>query len=108
MPGLCLHDAFAAAARANADKVAVIYGDSSWTYKALELRSRRLAIALGEGLGLQSGERVGLMLTNRPEYFVATLGIARAGLTLAPIPYGSTERELAHFVEFQRDACAVD
>jgi long-chain acyl-CoA synthetase len=99
VPGLRLHEGFGAAARANAHKVAIHNEGVTWTYEALESASRRLATALREGLGLTSGDRVGLMLTNCPEYFVATLAIARAGLTLVPIPYGSTERELAHFVE---------
>ncbi len=54
------------------------------TYGALQRRSRRVAAAL-QGMGLEPGQRVGVMLPTCLEYFSTFLGIQRAGGVPVPM-----------------------
>ena len=94
-----VHTAFATAARRRPDKIAVRYEGREITYAELERDAGRLAAALRAAHPLSVGDRVGVFMANRPEYYVAVLAIARAGLTVVPVPAGATMRELTHFVE---------
>lgn len=109
-----VHSAFAAAARRRPDKVAVRYEGAEVTYAELERAAGRLAAALRAQRPLSVGDRVGVLMANRPEYYVAVLAVARAGLTVVPVPAGATMRELTHFVSdsgmrvLLTDAAAAD
>lgn len=71
-------------ARATPGAVAVIDGDRTLTYAALDERANRLANAL-RIRGLRTGDRVGVLLGNRLEYPEVACGIAKAGLVMVPI-----------------------
>jgi fatty-acyl-CoA synthase/long-chain acyl-CoA synthetase len=66
------------------DRVAVRFGDETITYGTLEDRSTRLASAL-RSIGLKEGDRVGLMLSNRPEYATGDMALIRSGLAKVPL-----------------------
>ena len=63
---------------------AITFGDETLTYGDLEADSARLARALLER-GLQSEDRVGILLSNCPEYAVSDIALARAGLAKVPL-----------------------
>ena len=79
-----VHTAFATAARRRPDKIAVRYEGREITYAELERDARPLAAALRAAHPLSVVDRVGVFMANRPEYYVAVLAIARAGLTVVP------------------------
>ena len=62
-----------------------------WTYADLQREARRVALGLLD-LGLQKGERVGILMGNRPEAVAAIFGTGMAGgvavllSTFAPKP----------------------
>ena len=64
------------------------------TYRKLEERSRAFAAYLQEGLGLQKGDRVALMIPNLLQYPVALFGILRAGMIVVNVNPLYTPREL--------------
>lgn len=66
------------------------------TYRKLEERSRAFAAYLQEGLGLQKGDRVALMMPNLLQYPVALFGILRAGMIVVNVNPLYTPRELEH------------
>ena len=69
-----------------------------WTYEDLWNRSMAVAKALiADGLG--KGERVGVLMTNRPEFLTSVFGAALAGGVAAPISTFSTAAELAYLLE---------
>ncbi|MFB8179419.1 amino acid adenylation domain-containing protein [Streptomyces sp. NPDC055966] len=71
-----------AARRPDAD--AVVYGDTTLTYRELDERANRLARVLAaRGVGQESP--VGLALPRSPEYIVAVLAIAKAGGVYLPL-----------------------
>jgi long-chain acyl-CoA synthetase len=80
------------------------------TYADLEQRSRRLAAALAATTA--PGDRVGLVMTNRPELVVAYLAVLRAGRIAVPVnsasPAAAIDHELATVGAAMRlDAAAV-
>jgi len=79
----------------------VLHEDSariSWTYDDLWARANEVARAL-QAMGLGKGERVGVLMTNRPEFLSATFGIALAGGVACTISTFSTEAELEYLLQ---------
>ncbi len=74
------------AARRWPDNDALIVVDQGVRWKWRELRERARNFAAGLiALGLQPGERIGMLATNRAEWLVAQFGTACAGLVLVNI-----------------------
>ena len=67
----------------------------SYSYAEIDARSRALAAYL-QGLGLERGDRVAVMLPNVPQYPVAVAGILRAGFVVVNVNPLYTPRELEH------------
>jgi len=95
---LTIGAAFVAAAARMPGRPAIEYEGATTTYAELAERSRRLALALRAQAGARAGDRVGLLMGNRPEFVTAVLAIARAGLVAVPIPAGAAPRELEHVI----------
>ena len=74
----------AAAADRFGDGLAVIDGDTCFTYTELLARSRELAAALAAS-GVEPGERVSIWAPNSAEWIVAVLGLFQAGAVLVPV-----------------------
>lgn len=68
------------------DKEAVVFpaGDVRLTYRDLYSQARRLARAL-LARGLTKGQRVAVLIANRPEWVVAAFGITMAGGVMVPL-----------------------
>ena len=60
------------------ERDAVRYGDDVWSYRKINDAAIQCAAML-QGLGIQPGDRVGILLPNVPEYIIALNGIWRAG-----------------------------
>ena len=63
---------------------AVVDGDRTLTFAALDERASRLGNRLLAG-GLAPGERVAVLLGNRLEYPEIAAGIAKSGLVMVPL-----------------------
>ncbi len=59
-------------------RLACHYNDLEWSWEELNLDAMRAADML-QRLGVQAGDRVGILLPNCPEYIIALNGIWRAG-----------------------------
>jgi fatty-acyl-CoA synthase len=80
------------------DAPALLSAGESLTYRALSERSIRYARwALGQGIA--KGEVVGLLMTNRPEYFAIWLGITSMGGVVALLNTNLVGASLAHCVD---------
>ena len=64
-------------------------------YQETDLKSQALA-AYFQSLGLEKGDRVGIMMPNVPQYPVAVAAILRAGLVVVNVNPLYTPRELEH------------
>ena len=74
-----------------------------WTFADVHGRARLVAQALG-ALGAKPGDRVALMMENRPEWMTTYLGIACCGVTVVPIDARMHAHEVSHIL---RDSEAV-
>lgn len=69
----------------------------SWSYDDLLVRSLEVARALA-ACGIGKGERVGILMTNRPEFLCGLFGIALAGGVPVALSTFSTAPELDHLL----------
>ncbi len=86
----CLH----ATAQRFADNEALVFAEQRLTWEEVDRRVDRLAGAL-LALGVQRGERIGIVCSNRPEYILTYLAAARVGAILAGFNIQHTLREIA-------------
>lgn len=77
------------------DRVAVRLGEMVLTYSELSEQVDHAAVTLRRN-GLEPGDRVALMLGNRPSYVVAFYAALRAGGVVVPINTSLTSPEIAH------------
>ncbi|HEX4305145.1 MAG TPA: AMP-binding protein [Solirubrobacterales bacterium] len=77
------------------ERPAVVCGEVRWTYAELDRRVRRFAAAL-LGLGVEAGERVGLLLPNGADWIVANLATLTIGAVCVPINARLRAREIDH------------
>jgi len=75
-----------------------------WSYDDLWERANEVARAL-IACGVGKGTRVGVLMTNRPEFLSAVFGTALAGGVAATLSTFSTQTELDHLL--QSSACSV-
>ncbi len=64
-----------------------------FTYQQIKTLSDRFAAGI-RSLGIQKGERVGLMLPNSPQFLIAYYGLLKAGAVIVPLNPLYTEHEL--------------
>ncbi|HET7343368.1 MAG TPA: long-chain-fatty-acid--CoA ligase [Methylomirabilota bacterium] len=77
------------------EREAIRFKDVSVTFRELEGLVNAFANAL-RGLGIGSGDRVCLFMTNRPEYVVAFFAVARIGAVSSPMNPSYKDREVAY------------
>jgi len=68
-----------------------------YTYKQSNILSNRIANSIID-LGLRKGDRVGLYMTNKPEFIFTLFATGKAGLTEVPINHSLREPEITHMV----------
>jgi acyl-CoA synthetase (AMP-forming)/AMP-acid ligase II len=92
--------------RYHAGRVAVKQDAHALTYADLGAQVNRLANALA-GIGLRPGERVALLMWNRPEYVVCDFAAATAGLVKVPLNHLLTRDEVRFRIEDSEAAAVV-
>jgi long-chain acyl-CoA synthetase len=84
-------------ARRFPDHPAVTWGERSVTYGDLDRRTDALANGLS-GLGVAKGDRVGVLMRNRPELLEAMFACFKAGFCLVPLNSRFTADEIEYHV----------
>ena len=90
-------DGLRRSARRDPDRVALRFGERSWTYAALDAAANRVARRL-VGAGLEPGQRVAAYGRNSDAYLVTWLACLRAGLVHVPVNYALQPGELGYIV----------
>ncbi|WP_019819171.1 acyl-CoA synthetase [Saccharomonospora saliphila] len=80
------------------DRVALRFGDRTWTYAELDAATTRAAAHL-LSLGPRHGDRVAAYGRNSDAYLLGFLACARAGLVHVPVNYNLTGDELAYLLD---------
>lgn len=86
------------AANRTPDRTAIIYHNQYFTYREVLGMVNCIANGLAN-LGLRKGERVCLLMTNRPEYTVSFVACASMGMVASPMNPGYKEREVGYQLE---------
>ena len=86
---------FREAVEKDPDKVAVHYAGTPITFAELDRMSNSLANFL-KAMDIQPGEVVGVNLPNVPAYYIAIIGILKAGCVLTGVSPLLTQRELEY------------
>jgi long-chain acyl-CoA synthetase len=92
-PDRTLVDYLADAARARPDAPALLFKGARITFADLDRLSDACASAFS-AIGIRRGDRVGLLLPNCPQFFIAEFGAWKVGAIVAPLNPTYTEREL--------------
>lgn len=85
-------------ARARGRSAAMTVGDEATSFAELDLWSRGVAGLLADH-GVMTGDRVGLVLPNVPEFAALYYGILRLGAVVVPMNPLLKEREVRHHLE---------
>lgn len=87
-------------------KVAIIFGEQSWTYAEFDDLTGNIARNL-LAAGLQPGDRIALHLLNGPEFAFACIGCLKAGCLAVPINTRLKGREIDYVLRHSGSACYV-
>lgn len=94
--------------RRGGDRTAVAYRDRTLSFSEIDARSERLAAGL-HGVGIERGDRIGVLVANRLESPVIDAAIARAGAVRIPLNPRYSRREVEHvLMDADADAIIVD
>lgn len=83
---------------ARPDHPAVIHGDRILTYSEFDRRVNRL-VGMLRSVGLEAGDRVGILSPNCPEILEALFGIWKAGFVAVPMNFRLHPQEVAYILE---------
>lgn len=107
MTPMALDSIAARGAERSPDRLAIVVpGGGALTYAELDGEVSRFASAL-VARGAQAGDRLVLTNVNTPEFFVALLGAARAGLVAVPLDPGLAPAELKNLLAHARPHAVV-
>lgn len=81
-------------ARISSNSTALVFEDRAWTYEELDATVTAVASALAAN-GFAKGDRLAVLMYNRPEYVVALFAAAHLGGVLVPLNYYLAPREVA-------------
>lgn len=79
------------------EREALVGGGQRFTYRQLRAEVRRLARAL-HALGVRRGDKVAILMGNRPEWLLADFAITLLGAVMVGVNTWATARELEHIL----------
>jgi long-chain acyl-CoA synthetase len=88
------------------DRPALLAGDAAFSYRDLERVSNGVARYLA-GLGVGQGQRVGVMLTNRPEFVTTVFALSKLGAAPVMINSSWKAREVRHALDVTDARAAI-
>lgn len=91
-------DVWQAIAQALPDRLAIRTVDEVWTYERFSREAGAFAGALADR-GLRQGDRVALLLYNRPEFLIAFYACLAAGITPVPLNFRFRSGEVAALLD---------
>ena len=101
-----LAQVFRRSAREHLQRTLAVAGGSRQSYGQVDARSSALAAAMSE-LGIEAGDRVAIILPNRPEWIVTLLACAKLGATVVPVNPRLNYHELKYQLRHAEVSAAV-
>jgi long-chain acyl-CoA synthetase len=90
----------------NPEKVAIVFGDQSWTYAEFDELTDHIAGNL-LAAGLEPGDRIAFHLLNGPELALGYFGCLKAGCVAVPINTRLKGSEIDYMLRHSGSACYV-
>jgi acyl-CoA synthetase (AMP-forming)/AMP-acid ligase II len=75
----------------------IVYDEESWSFSQFNERVNRLANALKK-LGVQKGDRIGMLSVNCPQYVETYFAVAKIGGIFVPLNFKSKPDELGYLI----------
>ncbi len=75
------------------DKMALMDGNSSLSYRQMDMESGRIAVAL-QNMGVAPGEHIALLAPNSNAWLCFYFGVLKMGAVAVTLPYSMTKNEL--------------
>jgi long-chain acyl-CoA synthetase len=97
-PDAAFHEMLARTVARHPERPAIYWRDVTLSYRDLYSLARSAAAGL-YALGLRKGDRLCLLMANRPEYSIAWMAGSMLGLVLSPMNPSYKEREIAYQLE---------
>lgn len=94
------------AASLGAERAAIVFGEAVLSFGELDEGANRVGHAL-RALGVRRGDRVAVLVGNRPEYLLLYHGVGRLGAILVPLVTQSKLPEIEYFVEHSEASVLV-
>ncbi len=104
--GFTVASALATRATSDPERDFLLHGDQVLTYGQVESESEALAAALSH-LGVESGDRVALVLPACPEFVVSMLAVAKLGAVIVPLNPRLPTADLQYMLRHSEAVCAV-
>jgi fatty-acyl-CoA synthase len=101
-----LAQVFRRSAREHPERTLAVAGGSRQSYGQVDARSSALAAAISE-LGIGAGDRIAIILPNRPEWIVALLACAKLGAVVVPVNPRLNYHELKYQLRHAEVSAAV-
>lgn len=79
------------------DRPFIVFEGKQWSFGQFNERVNRLANAF-RGLGIQKGDRIGMLQVNCPQYVEAYFAAAKIGAIFVPLNFRATSDELAYMI----------
>ncbi len=95
-----------ASAKAYPERTAIIHDDVQYTYSQLDALASKFANVL-QGLGVEQGDKVALMMPNIPVFTIAYFGILKLGATVVPLNILFKASEVAYHLEDSESVALV-
>ncbi|XP_053132357.1 acyl-coenzyme A synthetase ACSM3, mitochondrial-like isoform X2 [Hemicordylus capensis] len=78
-----------------------------WSFEELARESKKAAVVLSEQCGLQQGDRVIVILSRIPEWWLLNVACIRTGTVLIPGTTQLTAKDILHRVQTSRAKCII-
>ncbi|MFN3395421.1 MAG: AMP-binding protein [Thermodesulfovibrionales bacterium] len=98
---MTIPDLFQASLEKHKDNIAFNYFDREWktiTYQDLGRSVRNISAYLDQEVRIKKGERVAIILENRPEWGIIYFGVVASGAIAVPIDVRSTQEEIENLI----------
>ncbi|HKT37378.1 MAG TPA: class I adenylate-forming enzyme family protein, partial [Ktedonobacterales bacterium] len=92
-PDVPFHEMFARTARRVPERPAIFWRDITLSYRQIYALARSAAVGM-QALGLSKGDRVCLLMLNRPEFIIGWMAASMLGLVVTPMNPSYKEREV--------------
>ena len=79
------------------DRAFLVFEGRQWSFLQFNERVNRLANAFSK-LGVQKGDRIGMLQVNCPQYIEAYFAAAKIGAIFVPLNFRATPEELTYMI----------